>query len=191
MLSLDNAFEVDALRAWADRVAREVGAEVHYLAELKIDGLAVNLLYENGRLVRGLTRGDGRAGEDITLNLRTLDDIPDRLRSSTEYPVPELLAVRGEVFFRLADFAELNARLVEAGKAAFANPRNSAAGSLRQKDPRVTATRQLRLICHGFGKRRGVEPARQSGADQALRAWGLPGSARPRLLGSVEELVAH
>ncbi|MGH3976022.1 MAG: DNA ligase LigA-related protein, partial [Pseudonocardiaceae bacterium] len=91
MLSLDNAFEVDALRAWVDRVAREVGAEVHYLAELKIDGLAVNLLYENGRLVRGLTRGDGRAGEDITLNLRTLNDIPDRLRSGTEYPVPELL----------------------------------------------------------------------------------------------------
>ena len=191
MLSLDNAFEVDALRAWADRVAREVGAEVHYLAELKIDGLAVNLLYENGRLVRGLTRGDGRAGEDITLNLRTLDDIPDRLRSGTEYPVPELLEVRGEVFFRLADFAELNARLVEAGKAAFANPRNSAAGSLRQKDPRVTATRRLRMLCHGLGRRRGFEPARQSQFYEALRAWGLPVSEHTRLLSTIDELIEH
>src|ERR687893_445176 len=191
MLSLDNAFEVDALRAWADRVAREVGAEVHYLAELKIDGLAVNLLYENGRLVRGLTRGDGRAGEDITLNLRTLDDIPDRLRSGTEYPVPELLEVRGEVFFRLADFAELNARLVEAGKAAFATPRNSTAGSLRQKDPRVTATRRLRMLCHGLGRRRGFEPGRQSQSYEALRAWGLPVSEHTRLLSTIDELIEH
>jgi DNA ligase (NAD+) len=191
MLSLDNAFEVDALRAWADRVTREVGLEVHYLAELKIDGLAVNLLYDNGRLVRGLTRGDGRAGEDITLNLRTLDDIPDRLRSGTEYPVPELLEVRGEVFFRLADFAELNARLVEAGKAAFANPRNSAAGSLRQKDPRVTATRPLRMLCHGLGRRRGFEPARQSQSYEALRAWGLPVSEHTRLLSTIDELTEH
>src|ERR687894_2392963 len=191
MLSLDNAFEVDALRAWADRVTREVGLEVHYLAELKIDGLAVNLLYDNGRLVRGLTRGDGRAGEDITLNLRTLDDIPDRLQSDTEYPVPELLEVRGEVFFRLADFAELNARLVESGKAAFANPRNSAAGSLRQKDPRVTATRRLRMLCHGLGRRRGFEPARQSQSYEALRAWGLPVSEHTRLLSTIDELIEH
>ncbi|HEY6423110.1 MAG TPA: NAD-dependent DNA ligase LigA [Pseudonocardiaceae bacterium] len=191
MLSLDNAFEIDALRAWADRVAREVGTDVRYLAELKIDGLAVNLLYENGRLVRGLTRGDGRSGEDVTLNLRTLKDIPDRLHESARYPVPELLEVRGEVFFRLADFAELNARLVEAGKPAFANPRNSAAGSLRQKDPRVTATRPLRLLCHGMGRRRGFEPARQSESYQALAAWGLPVSGHTRLLSTIEELIEH
>ena len=191
MLSLDNAFETDALRAWADRVAREVGTEVHYLAELKIDGLAVNLLYENGRLVRGLTRGDGRTGEDVTLNLRTLRDIPDRLHDSVEYPVPELLEVRGEVFFRLADFAELNARLVEAGKPAFANPRNSAAGSLRQKDPRVTATRPLRMLCHGLGRRRGFEPATQSQSYEALRAWGLPVSEHTRLLSTIDELIEH
>ncbi|MGH3897648.1 MAG: NAD-dependent DNA ligase LigA, partial [Pseudonocardiaceae bacterium] len=188
---LDNAFETETLRAWADRVAREVGTEVRYLAELKIDGLAVNLLYENGRLVRGLTRGDGRSGEDVTLNLRTLRDIPDRLRESAEYPVPELLEVRGEVFFRLADFAELNASLVEAGKAAFANPRNSAAGSLRQKDPRVTATRRLRLLCHGLGRRRGFTPARLSESYEALRAWGLPVSEHTRLLRTVEELIEH
>ncbi len=191
MLSLDNAFDTEALGAWADRVAREVGTAVHYLAELKIDGLAVNLLYENGRLVRGLTRGDGRTGEDVTLNLRTLRDIPDRLRSGIEYPVPELLEVRGEVFFRLADFAELNATLVEASKPAFANPRNSAAGSLRQKDPRVTATRPLRMLCHGLGRRRGFEPVLQSQSYQALAAWGLPVSGHTRLLSTVDELTEH
>ena len=191
MLSLDNAFDTDALRAWADRVAREVGPDVHYLAELKIDGLAVNLLYENGRLVRGLTRGDGRTGEDVTLNVRTLRDIPDRLHSCAEYPVPELLEVRGEVFFRLADFAELNAALVEAGKPAFANPRNSAAGSLRQKDPRVTASRPLRMLCHGLGRRRGFEPARQSESYRALAAWGLPVSEHTRLLSTIDELIEH
>jgi DNA ligase (NAD+) len=191
MLSLDNAFDTEALRAWADRVAREVGDGVHYLAELKIDGLAVNLLYENGQLVRGLTRGDGRTGEDITLNLRTLRDIPDRLHSRAEYPVPELLEVRGEVFFRLADFAELNAALVEAGKPAFANPRNSAAGSLRQKDPRVTASRPLRMLCHGLGRRRGFEPVLQSQSYQALAAWGLPVSEHTRLLSTIDELIEH
>ena len=191
MLSLDNAFHTEALSAWADRVAREVGTEVHYLAELKIDGLAVNLLYQDGRLIRGLTRGDGRTGEDVTLNLRTLRDIPDRLRSGTEYPVPELLEVRGEVFFRLADFAELNAALVEAGKPPFANPRNSAAGSLRQKDPRVTASRPLRMLCHGLGRRRGFEPVLQSQSYQALAAWGLPVSGHTRLLTTVDELTQH
>jgi DNA ligase (NAD+) len=191
MLSLDNAFDTEALSAWADRVAREVGTEVHYLAELKIDGLAVNLLYQDGRLIRGLTRGDGRTGEDVTLNLRTLRDIPDRLRSGTEYPVPELLEVRGEVFFRLADFAELNAALVEAGKPPFANPRNSAAGSLRQKDPRVTASRPLRMLCHGLGRRRGFEPVLQSQSYQALAAWGLPVSGHTRLLTTVDELTQH
>ncbi|MGB8199956.1 MAG: NAD-dependent DNA ligase LigA, partial [Pseudonocardiaceae bacterium] len=191
MLSLDNAFDTEALRAWADRVAREVGDEVHYLAELKIDGLAVNLRYENGRLVRGLTRGDGRTGEDVTLNLRTLRDIPDRLHGCAEYPVPELLEVRGEVFFRLADFAELNAALVEAGKPPFANPRNSAAGSLRQKDPRVTANRPLRMLCHGLGRRRGFEPDLQSQSYQALAVWGLPVSEHTRLLSTIEELIEH
>ncbi|MDT7595057.1 MAG: ligase [Pseudonocardiales bacterium] len=191
MLSLDNAFDTEALSAWADRVTREVGTDVHYLAELKIDGLAVNLVYQDGRLVRGLTRGDGRTGEDVTLNLRTLRDIPDRLRSGTEYPVPELLEVRGEVFFRLADFAELNAALVEVGKSPFANPRNSAAGSLRQKDPRVTATRPLRMLCHGLGRRRGFEPVLQSQSYEALAAWGLPVSEHTRLLSNIGEVIEH
>ncbi|NMI01394.1 NAD-dependent DNA ligase LigA [Pseudonocardia acidicola] len=191
MLSLDNAFDTEELRAWAERVGREAGEKLHYLCELKIDGLAVNLLYENGRLTRGLTRGDGRTGEDITLNIRTLSEVPERLSASDEWPVPALLEVRGEVYFRLEDFQALNASLVEAGKAPFANPRNTAAGSLRQKDPRVTASRNLRLICHGVGRREGFAPERQSEAYEALRAWGLPVSERTVVLGSIDEVIDH
>ncbi|HWE89665.1 MAG TPA: NAD-dependent DNA ligase LigA [Pseudonocardiaceae bacterium] len=191
MLSLDNAFSADELHAWADRVRKEVGDTAHYLCELKIDGLAINLLYEGGRLTRALTRGDGRTGEDVTLNVRTLRDVPEKLADTQEFPVPELVEVRGEVFFVLDDFAELNAGLVESGKPPFANPRNSAAGSLRQKDPRVTASRKLRLICHGVGRRVGFEPARQSEAYQAMRAWGLPVSAHTVVLDTMEGIEAH
>jgi DNA ligase (NAD+) len=190
MLSLDNAFSPDEVRAWAERVARDVG-EVSYLCELKIDGLAVNLLYEDGTLTRALTRGDGRTGEDITLNMRTLAEVPERLTGTAEFPVPALVEVRGEVYFRLADFEALNATLVEAGKPPFANPRNTAAGSLRQKDPRVTGSRHLRLICHGFGRRVGFDPARQSEAYAALRAWGLPVSERTVVLHGVAEVLEH
>ena len=189
MLSLDNVFDTDELRTWYDRVEKEAAA--HFLCELKIDGLAINLLYEDGRLTRALTRGDGRTGEDVTLNVRTMRDIPERLTGTAEFPVPKLIEVRGEVFFEVAKFAELNAGLVEAGKPPFANPRNAAAGSLRQKDPRVTATRPLRLICHGLGKREGFEPARQSDAYRALRAWGLPVSAHTRVRTSLEEVEEH
>ena len=192
MLSLDNAFSADDLRAWAERVARDVGAEqLHYLCELKIDGLAVNLLYENGRLTRALTRGDGRTGEDITLNMRTLEEVPEELTGTSEFPVPALIEVRGEVYFRLADFQALNALMVEAGKPVYANPRNTAAGSLRQKDPRITASRNLRLICHGFGKRAGFTLERQSQGYDALRAWGLPVSERSVVLKGIDEVIAH
>jgi DNA ligase (NAD+) len=191
MLSLDNVFDSEELQSWYDRIEREVGAAAHFLCELKIDGLAVNLLYENGRLTRALTRGDGRTGEDVTLNVRTMRDVPERLGGAGDRPIPKLLEVRGEVFFEVAKFAELNAGLVEAGKPPFANPRNAAAGSLRQKDPRVTATRPLRLICHGLGKRDGFEPARQSDAYHALRAWGLPVSAHTTVLTSLDEIQRH
>ncbi|GAB1509934.1 NAD-dependent DNA ligase LigA [Actinophytocola sp. KF-1] len=190
MLSLDNTFDADELGAWVDRVEKELG-HTSYICELKIDGLAINLLYEDGRLVRGLTRGDGRTGEDVTLNIRTLADVPTQLTGTDEFPVPKLVEVRGEVYFRVEDFAELNAKLVEAGKPAFANPRNTAAGSLRQKDPKVTASRKLKLICHGLGKREGFEPARQSEAYQALAAWGLPVSAHTKVVDSRDELFAH
>ncbi|MFB9907965.1 NAD-dependent DNA ligase LigA [Allokutzneria oryzae] len=191
MLSLDNAFSHDDMRAWVERVEKEVGSGAHYLCELKIDGLAVNLLYENGRLTRGLTRGDGRTGEDVTLNLRTLRDIPERLTGTDEFPVPDLVEVRGEVFFTLEDFAALNASQVDAEKPPFANPRNAAAGSLRQKDPRVTGSRALRMISHGLGKRTGFEPARQSESYAALKAWGLPVSKHTRVLSTVDEILAH
>lgn len=174
MLSLDNVFDEDELRAWIAKVEAETGPDLHYLCEVKIDGVALNLVYENGRLVRGATRGDGRTGEDVTLNARTIDEIPHTLTPSAEHPIPALLEVRGEVFFRLEDFEALNASLVAEGKAPFANPRNSSAGSLRQKNPAVTAKRRLGMICHGLGRVEGWEPASQHDAYIALAAWGLP-----------------
>jgi DNA ligase (NAD+) len=174
MLSLDNVFSAEEFELWAGRVRGEVGKDVPYLCELKIDGVALALVYRNGRLVRAATRGDGRTGEDVTLNARTIDDVPERLTPSDEHPVPDVLEVRGEVFFRLADFEALNAALVEDGKTPFANPRNSAAGSLRQKDPAVTARRKLRMICHGLGHVEGYRPDTLHDAYLALAAWGLP-----------------
>jgi DNA ligase (NAD+) len=161
------------------------------VCELKIDGLAVDLVYENGRLVRAATRGDGVTGEDVTLNVRTIANVPSRLSGAK---VPELLEVRGEVFFPTAAFAELNASLVEAGKPPFANPRNAAAGSLRQKDPRVTASRPLSLTLHGVGARNGFEAATQSAAYAAMRELGLPVSGRYEVvvdLDGVQRYVAH
>lgn len=174
MLSLDNVFDESELRGWVAKVEQETGPDLHYLCEVKIDGVALNLLYENGKLVRAATRGDGRTGELVTLNALTINDIPEYLTASDEYPIPSLLEVRGEVFFRLEDFAALNASLVAEGKPPFANPRNSAAGSLRQKNPAVTARRRLGMICHGFGRLEGFEPASQYDAYVALAAWGLP-----------------
>jgi DNA ligase (NAD+) len=177
MLSLDNVFDSDELSAWAARISGETGDAAHYLCELKIDGVALALVYRDGRLVRAATRGDGRTGEDVTLNARTIDDIPERLTPSDEFPVPAVLEVRGEVFFRVADFEDLNAGLVAEGKPPFANPRNSAAGSLRQKNPAVTARRRLRMICHGLGYSEGFSPASLHDAYRALGQWGLPVSA--------------
>jgi DNA ligase (NAD+) len=174
MLSLDNVFSAEEFDLWSGRVRGEVGEDVPYLCELKIDGVALALVYRNGRLVRAATRGDGRSGEDVTLNARSIDDVPERLTPSDDHPVPDVLEVRGEVFFRLADFEALNAALVEDGKAPFANPRNSAAGSLRQKDPAVTARRKLRMICHGLGHLEGYRPDTLHDAYLALAAWGLP-----------------
>lgn len=174
MLSLDNAFDADELAAWADRLTGEVGDDPEFLCELKIDGVALALVYRDGKLDRAATRGDGRTGEDVTLNARTIEDIPERLTASDEYPVPRVLEVRGEVFFRLVDFEDLNAGLVAEGKPPFANPRNSAAGSLRQKNPAVTARRRLRMICHGLGHAEGFTPPTLHDAYLALKAWGLP-----------------
>ncbi|MEU6077055.1 NAD-dependent DNA ligase LigA [Micromonospora sp. NPDC047074] len=195
MLSLDNAFADEELAAWAERVERDAGGPVSYLCELKVDGLAINLTYERGRLVRAATRGDGRTGEDVTANVRSIADVPGQLSTSAEFPdIPEFVEVRGEIYFPVAAFADLNAGLVEQGKAPFANPRNAAAGSLRQKDPRITASRPLRLVVHGFGARRGFQPVTQSESYAALKAWGLPTSDRWRVvpdLAGVAEYIAH
>src|SRR3954451_2573108 len=194
MMSLDNAFSFDELVGWEQRLRRDGLEGADYLCELKIDGLAINLLYEDGRLVRALTRGDGRTGEDVTPNVRTIEGVPDRLTGSAEHPVPARIEVRGEVFLPGEAFLALNESLVAAGKAPFANPRNSAAGSLRQKDPRVTATRALAMVCHGIGFREGFEPTRQSEAYAALGSWGLPVSPRVRVvpdLAAVEEYIGY
>lgn len=198
MLSLDNAFTPEELAGWAGRLKGEIGPNVlqdaHFLCELKIDGVALSLVYRDGRLERAATRGDGRTGEDVTLNARTIADIPEKLRHSDEFPQPKVLEVRGEVFFRVADFEELNAGLVADGKPPFANPRNSAAGSLRQKNPAVTARRKLRMICHGVGHAEGFRPKTLHDAYLALAAWGLPVSehtAQVKGIDAVTERIAY
>src|ERR1700678_635046 len=177
LLSLDNVFSAEEFSAWSDRAAR-LGGTGPYLCELKIDGLAIDLVYERGRLASAATRGDGRTGEDVTLNVKTIKSVPARL---TGDDVPELLEVRGEVFLPGAAFEPLNESLQEAGKPAFANPRNAAAGSLRQKDPRVTASRALGAIVHGIGRVVGADAdARGSagvGADGADADGAIVGSA--------------
>ncbi|MFV2117367.1 NAD-dependent DNA ligase LigA [Streptomyces sp. Act-28] len=192
MLSLDNVFDDEGLAAWAERVGRDVGsAEHHFLCELKVDGLAVNLTYEKGRLTRAATRGDGRTGEDITPNVRTISDVPDRLEGDR---VPDLVEIRGEVYFPMEKFEELNARLVAAGDKPFANPRNAAAGSLRQKDPRVTATRPLHMVVHGIGAHEGLSLDRLSEGYGLLREWGLPTARHNRVVDGVDgvrEFIAY
>ncbi|WP_330298710.1 NAD-dependent DNA ligase LigA [Streptomyces sp. NBC_00503] len=186
MLSLDNAFDDEELAAWAERVARDANtSDYHYLCELKVDGLAVNLTYENGRLTRAATRGDGRTGEDITPNVRTIAEIPDRLKGDR---IPALVEIRGEVFFPMEKFEELNARLVEAGDKPFANPRNAAAGSLRMKDPKVTASRPLHMVVHGLGAREGFEIDKLSHAYELLHEWGLPTAKHNKAVSSLAEV---
>ncbi|QCB95387.1 NAD-dependent DNA ligase LigA [Cellulomonas shaoxiangyii] len=195
MLSLDNVFSAEELAAWADRVVRDLETQdVHWLCEPKIDGLAIALLYERGRLVRAATRGDGRTGEDVTLNVRTIGTIPHVLAGDPATH-PELIEVRGEVFFPVEAFEALNAAQVAAGKPPFANPRNAAAGSLRQKDPRVTASRRLRMYAHGIGALRGgPEITRQSQVYALLAGWGVPVSPHTRVVDAfadVQAFVAH
>ena len=174
MMSLDNVFDLDELAQWFDRVEKDI-ANPQYLCEVKVDGLAINLTYEKGVLVRGLTRGNGVTGEDVTLNVKTIKNLPHQLKGDT---VPSIIEVRGEVFFPIQAFNELNESLEEAGKQLFANPRNGAAGSLRQKDPRVTASRPLSVVVHGVGAHEGIDFESQSGAYEQLKTLGLPTSDR-------------
>jgi DNA ligase (NAD+) len=175
MLSLDNVFSPEELRAWAEKLERDAEGEIDYVCELKIDGLAVSLVYEHGTFTRGATRGDGRIGEDITPNLRTIEEIPARLPGQSSPPV---LEVRGEVYLPISSFERLNRELAGRGERLLVNPRNAAAGSLRQKDARVTAARGLRLWCYGVGAPGeavdGLRATRHSEDLTRLRAWGLP-----------------
>jgi len=189
MMSLDNVFDEAELGTWFDRIAKS-GATNTWLCEVKVDGLAINLLYEKGVLVRALTRGDGTTGEDVTLNIKTIKAIPQKLQGKN---LPDRIEIRGEVFFPLKEFNEFNDALEEEGKQRFANPRNAAAGSLRQKDPRVTASRPLSMVVHGIGAYEGGF-ASQSEAYEALKAWGLPTSSRYKVVKSrkdVEEFIGY
>jgi len=187
--SLDNVFSSEGLDGWLAR-AHRLGGSGPYLCELKIDGLAVALVYRKGRLTRAATRGDGVTGEDVTPNVKTIDAVPTRL-SGTGWP--DVLEVRGEVFLPLAAFEELNEKLTAAGKPPFANPRNSAAGSLRQKDPRITASRALNMILHGVGLAEGLvdQPSSQSGWYDRLASWGLPISDRYQVVPDVDGVRAY
>ncbi len=189
LLSLDNVFSWDELSAWARRTERTVGAGVDYVCELKIDGLAVSLVYENGQFVRGATRGDGRVGEDITANLRTIRQIPMRLHAPNP---PALLEVRGEVYMPLSSFQALNDEATAKGERRMVNPRNAAAGSLRQKDPAVTASRALRLWCYGIGTRKGgVQLERHSEDLGQLQQAGLPVNSVVEQAQSIEAVFAY
>ena len=185
MMSLDNVFDGDELTTWFDRIEK-AGVKNTWLCEVKVDGLAINLLYEKGRLTRALTRGNGVTGEDVTLNIKTIKSIPTEL---TGKEIPDLLEVRGEVFFPLKSFDELNDSLEEAGKPRFANPRNAAAGSLRQKDPKVTASRPLDVVVHGIGAVTGVNFNLQSKAYELLQGWGLPTSSRYKVVADRKEVL--
>ncbi|HEX2057586.1 MAG TPA: NAD-dependent DNA ligase LigA [Actinomycetota bacterium] len=190
MMSLDNCFSLEELQAWGKRVERGIGTADGFVVEQKMDGVAVNLIYEDGLLVRGATRGDGRTGEDITGNLKTIAAVPLRLRGDA----PKILEVRGEVYMTIADFEKLNERLGEEIGKVFANPRNAAAGSLRQKDPKVTAQRKLSLICHGIGYAEGRRFRAHSEALETLRELGLrtnPNNRRVEDLDRVYEFCTH
>ena len=185
MMSLDNVFDKSELDNWFDRIGK-TGVKNSWLCEVKVDGLAINLLYENGRLTRALTRGNGTTGEDVTLNIKTIKSVPIELTGNN---IPSQLEVRGEVFFPLKAFDELNDSLAEAGKPRFANPRNAAAGSLRQKDPKVTASRPLDVVVHGIGAATGVSFDKQSTAYELLKSWGLPTSSRYQVVNTREEVA--
>ena len=190
MMSLDNVFDLDELATWFDRVEKDISTPM-YLCEVKVDGLAINLTYQDGQLVRGLTRGNGVTGEDVTLNVKTIKNLPHNLKGEK---IPSLIEIRGEVFFPIASFNELNDSLEEAGKQLFANPRNGAAGSLRQKDPRITASRPLSVVVHGVGAKEGIAFDSQSGAYDELKKLGLPTSDRFKVCGTrieVEKFIQY
>ncbi len=188
MMSLDNCFSLEELQAWGRRVEREIGVPAGFMVELKMDGTAVNLIYEGGVLAKGATRGDGRTGEDITSNLKTVAAVPLRLRAPKGKKVPPVLEARGEVYMRTDDFEKLNERLSQAEGKTFANPRNASAGSLRQKDPSITKARSLSLVCHGVGFVEGLRFKSHSEALSTLRDLGLRTNAENKKIKTLDEV---
>ena len=183
MMSLDNVFSAEELDSWLEKTG---GGP--FLCELKIDGLAINLRYEKGKLVSAATRGDGSVGEDVTRNVMTVKGIPHELSGKA---IPEVVEIRGEVFYALKDFARLNESLIAQGKAPFANPRNSASGSLRQKDSSVTASRPLQMIVHGVGAFNDNSVKAQSDLYEQLTKWGLPTSSRYKVYKTAKEVKQY
>ncbi len=191
MLSLDNAFNEEEMRKFDERIKRELGKEdVIYTAEPKLDGLSVELVYENGVFVRGSTRGDGYNGEDVTENLKTIRAVPLRLREG-KYGIPRLLAVRGEVIMHIHDFEELNKKLIERGEEPLANPRNAAAGSLRRLDPKETAERPLDIFFYEIMVVEGLEVKAQWEALEHLREWGLKTNPLTRRCKNIDEVIEY
>ncbi|RFT41206.1 DNA ligase (NAD(+)) LigA, partial [Bifidobacteriaceae bacterium NR003] len=201
MMSLDDVFSIDELHDWYNSVLRDLqwpeSKPLPMTCEVKIDGLALNLIYRNGTLEQGLTRGDGVTGEDISLNVRTIEAIPTQLHAENPDDIPEFVEIRGEVFMKWTDFRKLNEEQEDAGKAAFANPRNAAAGSLRQKDPRITATRHLSFFAHGLGELRWKSNSshtnsettfNQSDAYNFYKQWGVPVSPYTRRVTNFAEI---
>jgi len=193
MLSLGNAFSGDDVRDFVDRVRRFFkkgeANEAAFTAEPKIDGLSISLRYERGKLVLAATRGDGATGENVTANVRTIPDIPHVLSGAN---VPDVFEVRGEIFMRHEDFAELNAAQEAAGKQTYVNPRNTAAGSLRQLDPSVTASRKLHFFGYAWGEVSALPADTQMGVIEAMQKWGVPTNPLTRLCHTVDELItAH
>ncbi|MGI8940287.1 MAG: NAD-dependent DNA ligase LigA [Actinomycetota bacterium] len=185
MMSLDNCFSLEELKAWGQRAERLISKVDAYMTELKMDGIAVNLVYQDGVFTRGATRGDGRTGEDITANLKTINAVPLRLRGDD---VPDVVEVRGEVYMRTDDFDNLNERLGNAGLKTFSNPRNAAAGSLRQKDPSVTAERKLSLVCHGVGYVKGRRFKSHSEALAFVRELGLRTNSKNKVVNDLDDV---
>ena len=191
MLSLENATNREDVLDFEERIRRFLNhrGPIEYVAEFKLDGIAIELVYEQGHFIQGSTRGDGVIGEDVTQNLRTIRSIPLRLRRSEHAPpLPERLEVRGEVIFPKDAFHRLNAERVEHGEPEFANPRNAAAGSLKQLDPQVTASRPLEIFCHSAGELRGLEVAAHWRFLEGLRDWGLRTNPQNRLCSSLDEV---
>ncbi|MGH8057168.1 MAG: NAD-dependent DNA ligase LigA, partial [Candidatus Entotheonellia bacterium] len=193
MLSLDNAFTPQEVREFDERVKRLLGTTdaIEYVAELKVDGVAVELVYQGGVLIQGSTRGDGIRGEDVTENLRTVRTIPLRLLARGHGPLPHRLEVRGEVYMTLTHFQRLNASRAEEGRPTFANPRNAAAGSLRQLDPRITAGRPLNIFCYGLGQVEGATFTTHWDMLQRLSSWGLKVNPHVERCPGIEAVLAY